>query len=466
MGMRSRAAFVAGLSLFWPFLQGPYFSMFFGAGSASAPSALPFAFNGLVFVVSLLIGMVGLGRLSWRRGALPLVGCALLSTVLLGLGAAGVGGDALLWAGAPVTALSFGALSCGWASLAGCRCAADGKSAVFCEVALSYACCYGLVFAVDALPGAYRAVVWALCPLLSAVLWARDRVLVKECLPCDVQEERGEEAFVSTRSRYLLPGAVASVALVSAVLAGLYSDVPAQSYGSSALCALGLVGCAVAARRRPAWGIAVWGLALVPVLMSGFCVMTFDRHLTVVGIDALTLGRRLLWVLYWWLLASGPKGVSVRAVAVGFAPAYAATRLIIDGLRVGAPGLAADPAFASVVTMAVALVLEVASLVVVGLVVAAQVRAASRPPVDPGSGAEETDDPRAVACGSLAIEFGLTERERDVLGLVSMGYTVQRIAEERGVSQNTVRTHTKGLYRKLDIHTKQEAIELVNARMG
>lgn len=76
------------------------------------------------------------------------------------------------------------------------------------------------------------------------------------------------------------------------------------------------------------------------------------------------------------------------------------------------------------------------------------------------------EDLRAAACTRVAGEFGLTERERDVLELVSMGYTVQRIAEERGVSQNTVRTHTKGLYRKLDIHSKQEAIELVNARMG
>ena len=76
------------------------------------------------------------------------------------------------------------------------------------------------------------------------------------------------------------------------------------------------------------------------------------------------------------------------------------------------------------------------------------------------------EDLRATACTRVAGEFGLTERERDVLELVSMGYTVQRIAEERGVSQNTVRTHTKGLYRKLDIHSKQEAIELVNARMG
>ena len=42
-----------------------------------------------------------------------------------------------------------------------------------------------------------------------------------------------------------------------------------------------------------------------------------------------------------------------------------------------------------------------------------------------------------------------------------MGYTMQRIAELQYVSQNTVRTHVKRLYRKLGCHSKQEVIELV-----
>ena len=278
------------------------------------------------------------------------------------------------------------------------------------------------------------------------------------------------EASLS-RGEWALPLTVACLALVSAVLAGLYSDVPARSYGPSALYAVLLVMGALVACKRPGWSVVFWVLALVPVLMSGFCLMAMAPGLVGAGIDALTVGRRLVWVLYWWMLVGLPRMRVVGALAVGFAPLYAATRLIIDGLRLGAPGLVANAPTASLITMAVAFVLVVASLVVVGLAVARDIRGrgviggTSQGTAEEQDGRPPSEDGRAAACKALAAERGLTERERDVLCLVSMGYTVQRIAEERGVSQNTVRTHTKGLYRKLDIHTKQEAIELVNARM-
>ena len=460
--MRARVLFVAGLALFWPFLQGPYFSTFFGAGAAGTSAALPFVFNGWVVAACALIAAAGSGLRGGLGGVRSVVGCALSSTVLLALGSLGVGGEALRWVAAPVTALAFGALSCAWASLARGRCASAGRAAVFFEVAVSYVCCYGLVFAVEVLPGASQAPAWALCPAFSAALWVRVRGHGTAAPSVE------EEAPGSGESWPALPLAVACVALVSSVLAGLFSDVPAHSYGPSALCALVLAGFAGLARHRPAWGALAWGLSLVPILMSGFFVMSLSAELAAVGVDVLTLGRRMLWVLYWWLLASGPAGASLRAVALGFAPLYAATRLVIDGLRMGAPGLAADPAFTSLATVAVALVLETASFAVVGLVVAGQMRALGRRAAVPAvpSAPVEAGELRAAACGSIAEEHGLTERERDVLELVSMGYTVQRIAEERGVSQNTVRTHTKGLYRKLDIHSKQEVIELVNARMA
>ena len=41
------------------------------------------------------------------------------------------------------------------------------------------------------------------------------------------------------------------------------------------------------------------------------------------------------------------------------------------------------------------------------------------------------------------------------------GNTVARIAEQLFISENTVRTHTKRIYTKLDVHKKQELIDLV-----
>lgn len=69
---------------------------------------------------------------------------------------------------------------------------------------------------------------------------------------------------------------------------------------------------------------------------------------------------------------------------------------------------------------------------------------------------------RASVCARLAEDFRLTDRESAVLMLLSQGHTVKKIAETLFLSESTIRSHTKNLYRKLGCHTKQEVIDLVN----
>ena len=45
--------------------------------------------------------------------------------------------------------------------------------------------------------------------------------------------------------------------------------------------------------------------------------------------------------------------------------------------------------------------------------------------------------------------------------LIARGNTVARIAEQLVVSENTIRTHSKRIYAKLDIHKKQELVVLL-----
>lgn len=40
------------------------------------------------------------------------------------------------------------------------------------------------------------------------------------------------------------------------------------------------------------------------------------------------------------------------------------------------------------------------------------------------------------------------------------GYDVRRIARELYISENTVRYHSKNIYRKLDVHSKQEVLAI------
>ena len=62
---------------------------------------------------------------------------------------------------------------------------------------------------------------------------------------------------------------------------------------------------------------------------------------------------------------------------------------------------------------------------------------------------------------SVAARFALSEREVEVMRLLCRGRTKRYIAETLYLSEDTVRWHAKQLYRKLDVHSKQELIDLV-----
>jgi DNA-binding NarL/FixJ family response regulator len=52
----------------------------------------------------------------------------------------------------------------------------------------------------------------------------------------------------------------------------------------------------------------------------------------------------------------------------------------------------------------------------------------------------------------------LSEREREVLGLIVKGFTYAEIAELTGISTHTVSSHIRKLYRKLSVHSRGEAV--------
>jgi DNA-binding NarL/FixJ family response regulator len=63
-------------------------------------------------------------------------------------------------------------------------------------------------------------------------------------------------------------------------------------------------------------------------------------------------------------------------------------------------------------------------------------------------------DPQAP----LADDIGLSAREREVLkGLVD-GLAYKQVADRLGISLDTVRTHVRAVYRKLQVHSVAEAV--------
>lgn len=55
-------------------------------------------------------------------------------------------------------------------------------------------------------------------------------------------------------------------------------------------------------------------------------------------------------------------------------------------------------------------------------------------------------------------DLGLSDRELEVLRLAAKGYTYQEVADLLGLSVNTVGTHTRNVYRKLEVSSRSEAV--------
>ncbi|MDP6666859.1 MAG: response regulator transcription factor [Dehalococcoidia bacterium] len=75
-------------------------------------------------------------------------------------------------------------------------------------------------------------------------------------------------------------------------------------------------------------------------------------------------------------------------------------------------------------------------------------------PAQPAS----ADFPAAAITG---LAEPLSEREVEVLRLITAGMTNQEIAEHLVVSVSTIKTHINRTYRKLDVHNRTQAVARV-----
>ncbi|OUO92519.1 hypothetical protein B5F40_01090 [Gordonibacter sp. An230] len=64
----------------------------------------------------------------------------------------------------------------------------------------------------------------------------------------------------------------------------------------------------------------------------------------------------------------------------------------------------------------------------------------------------------SVCVRALQVRHGLSDREAQVVGMLLRGKNVPAIAEELFISQNTVRSHVKRIYRATGIHARQDLI--------
>lgn len=69
---------------------------------------------------------------------------------------------------------------------------------------------------------------------------------------------------------------------------------------------------------------------------------------------------------------------------------------------------------------------------------------------------------REERCRLLEERFGLSRREIEIMDLFAQGRSANWIADALVISKNTVRSHLRAIYMKLDVHTRQELLDCLN----
>lgn len=87
------------------------------------------------------------------------------------------------------------------------------------------------------------------------------------------------------------------------------------------------------------------------------------------------------------------------------------------------------------------------------------------PGADPAAAANASL-PCTETCDKLACTYGLSKREREVLGLLLEGRNVPAIEKILCISENTVKTHKRHIYEKLGVHSQQELLDMADKIEG
>lgn len=83
--------------------------------------------------------------------------------------------------------------------------------------------------------------------------------------------------------------------------------------------------------------------------------------------------------------------------------------------------------------------------------------------VDQVSQASPAPTPLEARAADLAAKYHLTPREHEVVLLLAQGRSAPFIGNELGLATNTVRGYVQEAYAKLDVHSKQELIDLLTS---
>lgn len=468
---------VVGLAFWWPLMRNSVTGFVF---TVAADDLAGFSSrDALCLFAAVVLAIAGVGGLAARRPGLrrvapwfvPLLG--VLSSVANGCAMAMPEAGSLA-ASAALLAAVFVGFSAAWGSwIVGW---ASGGREVLLLAALSYAASF-LVGYLSYLPVPFALVRPLGAPLVSGLCWYGCWRLGMgrgaAGLGGTGVPEKGSPAASLRRSLYILVlvfflvGSVATGFINTGSVAYVPSGGTLIRDTLSLVLTLGLMGLVVAVGRLDRAEFLLVSLLGASQFAGIFIATFFSESLLPYGAGLMQASKSWFSVMLFVLVLAGCNGVAecVRRVFLCFvvpaglsvAVSYLAVPALVASFDIAYEGFWGTLSLAMGFFLGVLVFVFLSSIAVRSLPAEGNaIPTVMFVPDDakPMAGVE------AVA-RALGEERVCTAREQDVLALLVAGNTLKRVAELLNVTENTVQYHSKNIYRKFGVHTKQELVDLV-----
>ena len=198
---------------------------------------------------------------------------------------------------------------------------------------------------------------------------------------------------------------------------------------------------------------------VLPLLLVTFIVRPYllDFVVDPIALGLIGFARETGFALF---LAAAWLALSTHARACGLPPAFAMTLFAALAGASGLAGLYSLPVLGAASTFVGAVLFALYLVIVVVASMAQRGRLSARD----AQAIERQGFERFIEARSdeLAERFSLTPRERDIVVHLGRGHSYAYIAGELVVSENTVRTHVRNMYRKMGVSSREELLEMIH----
>ena len=462
---------IVGACLFWLWLDAAVFSPTLCVGYGN-PQTYAFAFlvataSSIVAFALLLARVSGETTLSVRRrniacasgivgtfGSFTVIGaCTLSSTALLAVGEAFVG-------------VSFAVSTLAW----GFVCVAQGHHRAVLHIAGAWALALPFNLLLAALPPLVSGVVVALLPLCSAGVYAALWVLQNKGRYRVKQEAFNKVEVLDPRQTVL--GFDRRLLLLILAFCTIFGLMYAWSVFPASLGADSSNVQVVGVRGFTALVFFVASLTVLRDRVKTMFKACF--YILVVGLVAMVVGLFIpgFYPVSSWLVAVGYCGFDVLVWTMiafhGYVSPNAPLKSVAIAMLAEQVGIFVG-ALAGTLLSAAGLDVAVRTMAIMALNMLAIVALVSYTEygsqlwsllIKTSMASDKAFEP-TNELASFAAEHQLTDREAEILSVFVEGRSMVYIAEKLFVSENTVKTHIRHIYTKLDVHNKQDLMDMV-----